>query len=258
MSIHLIVCIKSVVKSAPRGIARRTPENSELNPFDRPAIEAALQIKQAQGGRLTALSMGPAVAAESLAEALAMGADRAVLVSDRALAESDTIVTARVLAAAIATLGRFDLVLFGPRTADSDTGQIGPQTAALLNVPFVSRIKSITATTNGWDVTRTMDMWEERWQIGAPAAATVDSRKFSPRPVSLGAISAVYGASAVEQWGLQELKMKPGDVGIAGSPTRVAALAAIKRGRSCRMLEGDPQDQVDALMQRLTLAGLID
>ena len=87
MSIHIIVCIKSVVKAAPKGVARRTPENSELNPFDRPALEAALQIKAQAGASVTALSMGPAVSSEALAEAMAMGVDRTVLISDRALAE---------------------------------------------------------------------------------------------------------------------------------------------------------------------------
>ena len=115
MPIHIIVCIKSVVKAAPKGVARRTPDNSELNPFDRPALEAALQIKAGMGGTVTALSMGPAVSAEALAEARAMGVDRAVLISDSALAESDTLVTAKVLAAAVQKIGAFDWLFFGTR-----------------------------------------------------------------------------------------------------------------------------------------------
>jgi len=128
MSVHIIVCIKSVVRSAPGGQAVRTPDNSELNPFDRPALEAALQIREALGGTITALSMGPQVNTEALAEAQAMGIDKGVLINDSALAGSDTLVTSRVLAAGIAKLAPYDLVMFGMRSSDSDTGQVGPQT----------------------------------------------------------------------------------------------------------------------------------
>lgn len=257
MAVHIVVCIKSVVKAAPRGVARRTPENSELNPFDRPALEAALQIKAKLGASVTALSMGPAVSAEALAEALAMGVDRAVLISDRALAESDTLVTARVLAAGVKKIGEFDLLLFGTRTADSDTGQVGPQTAALLEVPFVSGVKKIQAEENDWKMQRSMDDWEETWQVRSPAAATIAWRAFAPRPVSLLGISKVYEQPAIEQLALPELNLTADQVGLAGSPTRVAALENIKRSRRCDMLEGEPRKQVEDLLERLTRAGLV-
>jgi len=258
MSVHIIVCIKSVAKSAPRGVARRTPENSELNPFDRPALEAALQIKAQLGGSVTVLTMGPPVSMEVLAEAQAMGADKAVLVSDRALAESDTLVTSKVLVAAIKKIGRFDLLLFGTRTADSDTGQVGPQTAALLDIGFVSRIKEIDTKEGGWEIKRTIDAWEERWHIDAPAAATVDARAFHPRPVGLVGISQFYVQPDVAQWSLTDLQLMPQEVGLSGSPTRVAALEKIKRNRKCEMLAGEPQAQVENLIARLTARGALE
>jgi electron transfer flavoprotein beta subunit len=257
MSTHLIVCIKSVVKSAPKGVARRTPDNCELNPFDRPALEAAIQIKENQGGQVTALSMGPFVSLEALAEARAMGVDRAVLISDRALAESDTLVTARVLAKAVQKIGPFDLLLFGTRTADSDTGQVGPQTAAVLNLPFVSRVKTFIVQPFGWTVKRTMDMWEETWDLTTPAAATIDARGYTPRPVSLNTISEVYDQPGIEQWDLNNLDIPTDAVGLAGSPTRVASLEKVNQGRNGLMLEGEPQEQANALMERLVHAGLI-
>ncbi len=256
MSIHIIVCIKSVVQIAPRGVTRRTPDNSELNPFDRPAIEAALQLKEACGGHVTALTMGPPVALEALAEARAMGVDRAVLITDRALAESDTLVTARVLARGIRKIGPSDLVIFGTRTADSDTGQVGPQTAALLDLPFVSRVTAVAKQANGWEVTRTMDMWEETWMIRPPAALTIDLRGYTPRALGLGEISAVYDDAVIDQWNLNDLDMEINTVGLAGSPTRVASLAAVKRERRCQMLDGDPREQAQALVEQLTRAGL--
>jgi len=257
MSIHIIVCIKSVVKTAPKGVARRTPENSELNPFDRPALEAAIQIKAKMGGTVTALSMGPAVSSEALAEAMAMGVDRAVLISDRALAESDTLVTSRVLAAGVQKIKGFDLLLFGTRTADSDTGQVGPQTAALLGIPFISGVRKIDPEDDGWTLQRTMDGWQEDWQVRAPAAATIDPRAFLPRPIGLKGISQVYDQPAIEQLALADLNLTVQEVGLAGSPTRVAALEKIARNRRCTMLEGEPQKQVEDLLERLTRAGLV-
>jgi electron transfer flavoprotein beta subunit len=258
VSVHIIVCIKSVVKAAPRGVAKRTPDNSELNPFDRPALEAALELRERHGGSITVLTMGPPVSMEVLAEAQAMGADRAALISDPALAESDTLVTSKALATAINKIGAFDLLFFGARTADSDTGQVGPQTAALLDIAFVSNVKTITAGDESWEVERTMDAWEENWQAPSPMAATIAPRSFAPRPVGLVGISRVYEEPAIERWSLVDLGLRAEEVGLMGSPTRIAALKEIKRNRKCDMLEGEPQEQVTELMARLTKLGAID
>jgi electron transfer flavoprotein beta subunit len=242
----------------PRELPCERPDNSALNPFDRPAIEAALQLKEStEGGQVTALSMGPAVALEALSEALAMGADRAVLVSDRALAESDTLVTARVLAKAVKRLGAFDFIVFGTRTSDSDTGQVGPQTAALLDIPFISRVTSFSFE-NSQVERQAVDGHVGRGVgIPIPAAVTIDSRAFKPRSLGLDSISAVYDRSAIEQWTLKEVGIDASAVGLAGSPTRVASLAVIKRNRNCRMLDGDPREQADALIEHLKREGLI-
>lgn len=257
MSVHIIVCIKSVVNAAPRGVIRRTPDNSELNPFDRPALEAALQVAASAGGSVTALCMGPDVAAESLTESLAMGASKAVLINDRALAESDTLVTSRVLAAAIQRIGAYDLLFFGTRTADSDTGQVGPQTAAVLDVPFVGGVKVIERSDGGWRIRRSVDGWDETWRVRPPAAAAIDPRAFAPRPVGLVGIAHAFEQPAITQWSLKDVDLAPSQVGLAGSPTRVAALQHVTYDRRCEMLAGEPADQVDQLMKRLTHAGLI-
>ena len=119
---HIIVCIKSVIVEAPKGKIVRTPDKCAFNPFDRPALEAALQLKADHGGTVSVLSMGPPSAETSLREAMAAGADRAVLLCDPALAGADTLATATTLCAGINHLAPFDLLLFGSRTADSDTG----------------------------------------------------------------------------------------------------------------------------------------
>lgn len=186
-----------------------------------------------------------------------MGVDKAVLISDGALAESDTLVTSKVLAAAISKLPEVDLLLFGTRTADSDTGQVGPQTAALLDIPFVGSVKKVSKKKKAWEMERTMDAWEENWQAKSPAAATIHPRVYAPRPVGLVGISTVFDEPAIEHWTLADLGLKPEKVGLAGSPTRVAALEKIKRKRKCEMLEGEPPAQVEALMAYLKRKGAL-
>lgn len=258
MPLHIIVCIKSVIRTAPNGVGRRTPDNSELNSFDRPALEAALQLKASQGASVTVLSMGPAVAIEALAEAQAMGADRAVLISDAALAGSDTLVTARVLAAGVARLAPYDFVFFGTRSSDSDTGQVGAQTATLLKIPFVGGIKQMQPEGKAWAIRRRIDDWEELWQVSAPAAATVHSRAYPPRPIPLMGIARAHDHLDAQTWTLSDMALTADRVGLIGSPTRVNHLQKVKRQRSCRMLEGEPQKQVEALVAYLSTKGVME
>jgi len=261
MSLHCVVCIKSVVREAPKGIGRRTPENSELNPYDRPAVEAALRLKELTGGRVTAITMGPDVGAEALAETQAMGVDEAILVNDAALAGSDTLVTSKVLAAAIRRVAPFDLVLFGTRTSDSDTGQVGPQTATVLDIPFLGGVKAVNQKggqpAGTWEMKRQMDDWEELWEVNLPAAVTIHPRAFKPRPVPLTGIAQAHDPLEVQTWRLADVGLSAKEVGLEGSPTRVAQLEKLKRGRTCRMLEGEPREQVDALIAHLKTMGLM-
>ncbi len=258
MAIHSIVCIKSVVRAAPDGAGPRTPDNCELNPFDRPALEAALKIREAEGGSLTVLSMGPDVGAEALAEALAMGADRAVLVNDPVLAGSDTLVTARVLAAAVTRLAPYDLLFFGTRSADSDTGQVGPQTATLLAVPFVGGVKQIGRQDTAWEISRMMDDWEELWQVQTPAALSVHPGAYAPRSIALHGIAGAYDTLRIETWSSADLGLTADSVGLAGSPTRVTSMEKMRRDRKCLMLEGDPRAQVDELIEHLGRLGAME
>jgi electron transfer flavoprotein beta subunit len=257
MAIHSIVCIKSVVRTAPDGVGRRTPENSELNPYDRPALEAALRIKESLGGTVTALSMGPPVGVEALAEAQAMGAYRAVLVCDPALAGSDTLVTSRVLAAAVQRLSPFTFLFFGTRTSDSDTGQVGPQTATLLDIPFVSGVKQMEPREKAWELTRLMDDWQELWRVHVPAAVTIHPRFFAPRSIALGGIAQAHDHPEVQTFRLSDLGIANDRAGLTGSPTRVAKLQKVVRKRGCRMLSGEPREQVEALVEILTSKGLM-
>ena len=201
--------------------------------------------------------MGPPVARAALSEAQAMGVDRCILVSDPALAGSDTLVTARVLAVAARQLGAFDCICFGTRTSDSDTGQVGPQTAAVLDLPFVSGVKEVQVHSAHWQLKRAMDDWEEQWEARPPVAISIHPKAFKPRPVGLIGVAEAFDQPNIDLLGLKELGLSQGQVGLAGSPTRVINLQKIKRSRTCELIDGEPAEQVAALVEKLNKRGVM-
>jgi len=257
MKLNIIVCIKSVVIAVPDRKVIRTAESCELNPFDRPALEAALRLKETYGGTVTALSMGPKASTFSLLEAIAMGVDQSVLVCDPALAGSDTFATSTTLAAAIKKLAPFDLILFGTRTADSDTGQVGPQTAVFLDLPLVTSIYSIEQMNTGLCVKRRADALWEKFELSLPAVLTIHPSSAQPRDVGLSGIESAFEEGEVENWNLLDLGLSPNQVGEAGSYTRVLSLVRVKKERKCEFLSGTTEEQADELIRRLGESGLI-
>lgn len=255
--LHIIVCIKSVVVDAPKGKIVRTAGNCALNPFDRPVLEVAMQLKAACGGSVTVLSMGPLSAEAGLREAMAAGADRAVLLCDPALAGSDTLATSTALCAGVKHLAPFDLLLFGSRTSDSDTGQVGPQTAVLLDLPVLSGAMQIEANTDGLTVFRSVDGFMETYALDLPAALTVHPSATVPQDPGLAMIGEAFDERIVETVAIDQLGLVPEQVGDAGSPTRVLSMRALKKGRTCQWIEGSPNEQADDLIRQLTDRGCI-
>ena len=257
MNLNIIVCIKSVVLDAPDGKVVRLAESCALNPFDRPALEMALCLREKHGGRVTALSMGPEAGALALYEAMAMGVDRAVLISDRALAGSDTLATSSALGAAIKKLGSFDLVLFGTRTSDSDTGQVGPQTAALLDIPMVTGAVEVEVKDSGFVVERRSDEFFEKYEITVPGAMTIDPTAVQSRDASLTGIETAFADKAFEIISLADLGVSPDEVGEHGSPTKVVSMSKVTKDRKCDFIEGTIDEQVDELIHRLQDSGYV-
>lgn len=255
---HFVVCVKSVVLESAHGKALRTAENSVLNPFDRPALETALALRAALGGTVTTVSMGPPVAGAALRETLALGADRAVLLCDRAMAGADTVATAAVLAAAIRELAPVDLVLFGTRTADSDTGQVGPLTATALDRPLVTEIQSLAPESAGCHVVKRSDGFLETYDLAFPAAVTVRPEAAAPRETDLGRLQAAFGGRGPEVWDLAHIGLAPEATGEAGSPTVVLTLGTVQRRKRCDFIAGDDAAKADELVRRLVDGGLID
>ncbi|MFC1534872.1 electron transfer flavoprotein subunit beta/FixA family protein [Thermodesulfobacteriota bacterium] len=257
MSLKIIVCIKSVVLDAPNGQVVRLPETCVLNPFDRPALEMGLRLREEKGGTVTALSMGPEAGALALYEAMAMGVDNSVLISDPALAGSDTLATSTTLGAAILKLKPFDLILFGTRTSDSDTGQVGPQTAALLDLPLVTGVLAAEYKGAGLKVERRIDEFIEEYEIALPGVLTIHPTAAQPRDASLMGIETAFGEAEFEKMGLDELGLSSEQVGEKGSPTRVTSMNRIKRERKCEFITGSIEEQADKLVRRLRESGHI-
>lgn len=254
---HTIVCIKSVIVKAPEAGMVRSHDSTELNPFDRPVLETALRIKEDRGGTVTALSMGPESSISALSEARAMGVDRGVLACDPALAGSDTLATSTALAAAIGKLRPFDLVLFGTRTYDSDTGQVGPQAALLLGIPLVTQVHSIEHRDSGLYVERTADSFIEKFELSFPAVLTIHPASVQPRDIDLAGIGPAFEKQDTKIWNLSDLELSPDQVGDAGSPTKVLSISKAKRHKRCEFLKGDALEQADELIKRLAESGMI-
>ena len=258
MGINIIICIKSVVLEAPNGKVVRLPETSGLNPFDRPAIEMGLRLREQMGGNITVVSMGPEAAGSfALYEAMSMGVDRAVLICDPGLAGSDTLATSRTLAAAVMRLRPFDLILFGARSSDSDTGQVGPQTAVQLDLPFATGVFKIKMQDSEIIVERSVDEFLETCRISLPAALAVHATAVQSRDVGLSGIEKAFRTKSFQRINLKELNIPKDMVGEKGSPTKVISLDRVVREKKCEFMTGSVEEQADELVRRLRDAGHI-
>jgi len=224
--LRIIVCIKQVPDTAEVKINRETNTliregvPSIINPFDLHALEEGIRIREKHGGTVTALTMGPAQAGEALREAVALGADDAVLLSDRAFAGADTLATAYTLAKAAEKIG-FDLILCGRQAIDGDTAQVGPGMAECLAIPHVTCIRRLAVTeTEKFRVERMTDDGYETLEVKGPALFTVIREINTPRLPSLrGMLRAKK--MAFEPWTAATINAEAERIGLSGSPTWV-------------------------------------
>lgn len=257
MGFHTIVCIKSVIHSSSGNSYVRTPETTSLNYFDRPAIELGASLAKQHQGRLTVLTMGPPSSAYALYQAMAMGAHDAVLVSDPALKESDTFVTSLVLSTALKKAGPADLILFGTRSSDSDTGHVGPQTAQALDIPFLINVTSLEKKSTGFIATRTLDRFEEWYETTMPAAFSVSPASSGQSHTRLGDIEQTFESKSIVTWNLDHLGLQAAQTGLAGSPTKIVAMTARKKRKTCEFLQGSLEQQTALLTEKLLESGVI-
>ncbi len=256
---NMVVCIKQVPDTAE---VRINPETNTLirdgvpsiiNPYDVHAIEAALQIREKEGGKVTALTMGPPQAEVALREALSMGVDAAVLLTDRAFAGSDTWATAYTLSKAIQLLGA-DIILCGKQAIDGDTAQVGPEIAEFLDIPHISYIRKIDEAGDGRIVAqRLMDDGFDVVESSLPALLTVVRELNVPRLPSLKGKMAAKKA-AIRKLTAADIGAEENSLGLRGSPTQVKNIFAPESRKDRKMLEGTAQEKVEAIVREL--AGL--
>ncbi len=254
---NVVVCIKQVpgttaVKIDPKSNTLvREGVKSIINPFDTYALEEGIRIKERCGGKVIVISMGPPQANEALREAISLGADQAVLLSDRAFAGSDTLATSYVLAKAIAKIAQYDIVVCGRQTLDGDTGQVGPELAQRLGIPFIAYVSKIEEIRPGYlQVQRMIEEGYEVIESPLPAAISVVKEINVPRLPSLRGQIAAKSAQ-ITTWTSQELETAADSVGLTGSPTKVVKIFFPQRSRRSQMLQGSPESQVEQLLEKL-------
>ncbi len=240
----ITVCVKQVPATGEQrldpvtGTVIREGVASILNPFDAYALEEAVRLKERFGGEITALSMGVPSAQETLRRALAVGADRAILLSGRAFAGADTLATAWALAKAIRKAGGADLVLCGRMATDGDTAQVGPMLAEFLGVPHAADVSEIEEIDDqGVVLTRMADDGYRREWLPLPALLTVVKEINVPRlPSVTGVLRGQRAEVAV--WDAPDIGASPEETGQRGSRTRVVRTARPAKKAGCRMLSG--------------------
>ncbi|MDA8433208.1 MAG: electron transfer flavoprotein subunit beta/FixA family protein [Nitrospiraceae bacterium] len=256
---NIVVCVKQVPDTTE---VRINPETNTLirdgvesiiNPYDMHAIEAGLQIKEQAGGKVTVLTMGPPQAENALREAISMGVDEAVLLTDRAFAGSDTWATAYALSKAIGHLGA-DIILCGKQAIDGDTAQVGPEIAEFLDIPHISYIRKIDEVKeDGIRVQRLMDEGFDVIESSLPVLLTVVRELNVPRMPSLkgkmAAKKAVIGKMTAADIGAED-----SNLGLKGSPTQVRNIFAPEAKKDRMMLDGTTDEKIEALVKGL--AGL--
>ena len=227
---NIIVCIKQVpdtteVKIDPAtNTLIREGVKSIINPFDMYAIEEAVRLKEKFGGKVTVITMGPPQAETALREAVSLGVDVPILISDRAIAGSDTWVTSFVLAAAIKKIGDFDLIICGKQASDGDTAQVGPGISAHLDIPQVTYVKKIEEIQES--KAKVECMTEEGYEVietPLPALFTVVKEINEPRLPSLRGMMAAKKAQIIS-WKSQDLGLEADKIGLKGSPTQVVRI----------------------------------
>ncbi len=224
---NIIVCIKQVpdtneVKINPKkGTLIREGVPTIMNHDDKHALIEAVKIRNKTKGKVTVLSMGPPQAEEALREALALGADEAILLCDRAFAGSDTWATANAIGAAIKHIGNYDLLLFGRQAIDGDTAQVGPQTAELLNVPQITYAQKIEVDGDKVKVERQMEEGYEVIESNLPCLITCMSELNETEYPSLQGIREAYSEKEVKVLSAEDVKADKEKIGLLSSPTSV-------------------------------------
>ena len=254
----IVVCVKQVpdtkggVKFNPDGTLDRGAMLTIMNPDDKAGLEAALRLKDQYGAEVTVLTMGLPKAEDVLREAIAMGADNGILVTDRGLGGADTWATSTTIAGAIRNIKDYDIIITGRQAIDGDTAQVGPQIAEHLNIPVISYAQDIKVDGDSVIVER---QYEDRHHVikaQMPVLITALSELNDPRYMTPGGIFDAYDAE-ITTWGRANLvDVEDGDLGLKGSPTKIAkASDKVRKGAGEKVTPDSPAEAVDYIMDKL-------
>ena len=248
--VQRMVISGNLLKFNPDGTLDRGAMLTIMNPDDKAGLEAALRIKDEYGAEVTVLTMGLPKADEVLREAMAMGADKGILVTDRVLGGADTWATSTTLAGALRNLD-YDLIITGRQAIDGDTAQVGPQISEHLDIPVISYAEDIKIDGDSVVVQR---QYEDRYHIlkaKMPCLVTALAELNEPRYMTPGGIFDAYDAE-VTVWGRKDLKdVEDSNLGLAGSPTKIAKASDKVRKGAGEKVTLDPEEAVDYIMDKL-------
>jgi len=264
--LNIVVCVKAVpdpkqacnLKIDP--VAKtllRCDVPMVLNPLDKHALEAALQIKTETEAHICVLSMGPPEAGSIVKECMALGADKGLLLCDPCFGGADAYATAFTLVKGIQKIGNVDLVLCGMASSDGATEWVGPEMAVMLDMPVVTRVKEISMC-NGeaWEVKSAQENAYRRIRVRLPALLTVTRDLNVPRALSFSGIIKAR-KKVITHWGLEDLGVPAETVGIKGSPTIVTKMRSVENTRRVTFLEGTREEKAELLLQKLIEGGVL-
>lgn len=254
----VIVCIKQVpdtkggVQFNPDGTLNRAAMLTIMNPDDKAGLEAALRLKDQYGAEVTVLTMGLPKAEDVLREAIAMGADNGILVTDRVLGGADTWATSTTIAGAIRNIKDYDIIITGRQAIDGDTAQVGPQIAEHLGIPVISYAEGIEVDGDSVIVKRQYEDRHHMLKAKMPVLITALSELNDPRYMTPGGIFDACDAE-ITTWGRANLvDVEDGDLGLKGSPTKIAkASDKVRKGAGEKVTPDSPEEAVEYIMDKL-------
>ena len=253
----IVVCIKQVpdtkggVKFNPDGTLDRAAMLTIMNPDDKAGLEAALRMKDEYGAEVTVVTMGLPKAEEVLREAMAMGADKGILITDRVLGGADTWATSTTIAGALRNL-EYDLIITGRQAIDGDTAQVGPQISEHLGIPVISYAQDIKIDGDYVIVNRQFEDRHHVLKAKMPCLVTALSELNVPRYMTPGGIFDAYDAE-ITVWGRNDLKdVDDSDLGLAGSPTKIAKASDKVRKGAGEKVALETDEAVSYIMEKLS------
>ena len=252
---NIVVCVKQVpdttaVKIDPKtGTLIRDGVPSIINPEDKHALEAALKIKEETGAKVTVVSMGLPMAKAALRESLCMGADEAILLTDRALGGADTLATSKALAGVIAKLDA-DLVFAGRQAIDGDTAQVGPEIAEHLGIPQVTYVQDVKVEGDTLIVNRALEDGHQVVEVKTPCLLTAIEELNSPRYMNVARIFETND-DEIKVMGAADIDVPVEELGLKGSPTKVKKSMTKEVKGEGELVKQEPKDAVTYVLGKL-------